>query len=417
MSIRSKTSFVLLMFKRRRVKELIAKIVEIIYGYPLYAFSFVCSREKDKWLVGSHVGFSGNPKYFFIDVNLKNKETKCLWIAATYEEEKHIKGMGFPAYYKWSIKGIYHCLTASTYIYGFHLIDINFWTSGKAKRVNLWHGVGIKNIEFKSTKGSAGKIYDENNILSRMFFPYLFKRPHLFLSTSPLMTEHFKTCFRITDKECIEGIYPRCSIFRWEMEELEFYIEKYESLESRVLINSLKKCSKSFLYMPTWRETRKDFIYSAGFDFERLNSVLKQKNELFLLKLHPESNLSVEKMKEYSNILVLDKNIDIYPILPFTEVLITDYSSIYYDYLLVENKHILLFPFDYSEYVTVGRDLAFDFDKYTPGKRAYNFDELLNYIEYNIPLDFEEKEWIVKQFWNYNYSENDLYIKIKSLNS
>lgn len=108
-------------------------------------------------------------------------------------------------------KRSFHSITAGTYIYGFHLIDVNFWTSGRVKRVNLWHGVGIKNIEFKSTKGSAGK-YMMRKLFSRVYLPYLFKRPHLFLSTSPLMTEHFKQCFRVTDKECIEGIYPRCDI-------------------------------------------------------------------------------------------------------------------------------------------------------------------------------------------------------------
>ena len=79
--------------------------------------------------------------------------------------------------------------------------------------------------------------------------------------------------------------------------------------------------------MPTWRETRENFIVSAGFDFVLLNEILKQRDDLFLLKLHPESNLSMEEMSRYSNILVLDKKIDIYPVLPFTDVLVTDYSS------------------------------------------------------------------------------------------
>lgn len=61
--------------------------------------------------------------------------------------------------------------------------------------------------------------------------------------------------------------------------------------------------------MPTWRETRENFIVSAGFDFVLLNEVLRQRDNLFLLKLHPESNLSMEEMSRYSNILVLDKRL------------------------------------------------------------------------------------------------------------
>ena len=203
MNLKARFSLISLMFKRRSIKEIVKKNIEIIWGYPLYVLSCITPRNKKKWLVGSHVGFSGNPKYFFIYVVAECKMKKCYWIAATRAEERKIRELGFPAYYRWSIKGVFHSITAGTYIYGFHLIDVNFWTSGGVKRINLWHGVGIKNIEFKSTKGSAGKIYDEKNFFSRVYLPYLFKRPHLFLSTSPLMTEHFKQCFRITDKECI----------------------------------------------------------------------------------------------------------------------------------------------------------------------------------------------------------------------
>lgn len=167
--------------------------------------------------------------------------------------------------------------------------------------------------------------------------------------------------------------------------------------------------------MPTWRETRENFIVSAGFDFVLLNEVLRQRDNLFLLKLHPESNLSMEEMSRYSNILVLDKKIDIYPVLPFTDVLVTDYSSIYYDYLLMPGKEVLLFPFDYAEYITAGRDLAFDFDKYTPGKRVHTFEELLTVIRDEVSLQFDEREWIVNQFWNYTYTISSLVMKIKTL--
>lgn len=54
------------------------------------------------------------------------------------------------------------------------------------------------------------------------------------------MTEHFKQCFRVTDKECIEGIYPRCDIFRWHSEKLKQFIYRYEPAESLALIEKLK---------------------------------------------------------------------------------------------------------------------------------------------------------------------------------
>lgn len=407
--LKQRIEFILLMFRRRNIKELLGKNIEIIYGYPLYLFSFLTPRNKNKWVIGSHIGFSGNSKFLFIELIEKHKKSNCYWIASNKKEKKYIKELGLPVVLRWSIKGLFHCLTAKVYIFCFHLIDINFWTSGNAKRVNIWHGVGIKNIEFKSTKGSAGKIYNERNVISRIYFPYLFKRPHLFLSTSPLMTKHFCECFRITDNECIEDQYPRCKIFNLNKDQIFEFINKYETVESLKLVEKISQHRKSYLYMPTWRETRQDFIKEAGFNFQTLNSVLKLRNELFLLKLHPECDLSISELKGLDHVIILDRRIDIYPILPFTDVLITDYSSIYYDYLLLKDKDILLFPFDYSDYISQGRDLAFDFDEYTPGKRVNSFNELLTFIENGTDLSFVEREWITNQFWNYGNCKTNLY--------
>lgn len=51
----------------------------------------------------------------------------------------------------------------------------------------------------------------------------------------------------------------------------------------------------------------------------------------------------------------------------------------FYDYLLLD-KGIVLFPFDYEKYICQCRDLAFDFDDYTPGVRAYSFDSLMEIL-------------------------------------
>lgn len=43
--------------------------------------------------------------------------------------------------------------------------------------------------------------------------------------------------------------------------------------------------------------------------------------------------------------------------------------------------------------------MAFDFDIYTPGNRAYTFEELLKFIENDNSSLFEKREWIIEQFW------------------
>ena len=56
--------------------------------------------------------------------------------------------MGFEAYLKYSLKGLYHSLTAHVYVFTYHSKDINFFTSGNVRKINLWHGVGIKAVSY-----------------------------------------------------------------------------------------------------------------------------------------------------------------------------------------------------------------------------------------------------------------------------
>lgn len=391
-------SFIFSMIKRRGIKETISKNVELLYGYPLYWISFLFYRNHNKWVVGSENGFVGNCKFFILDECIKNNGKKIYWITSSKDKLAEIKKVYPKTYYKWSMHGVYHTLTAKVYIYSHYPSDINFWTSGGAKVVNLWHGVGIKNVEFKTTVGNAGKIFNKKNLLARIYLPYLFRKPDLMLSTSPMMTKHFSECFRIEEECCVEDIYPRCEPFFWTEEKLETYIYDYESASVKQLYMQIKNYTKTYLYMPTWREDRSDFIELSGIDFAKLDRVLKEQHALFLLKLHPATRLNVD-LSQCSNILNVDKDMDIYSILPLTDFLITDYSSIYYDYILMKAKGILLFPFDYADYISKDRDLAFDFDTYTPGDRVYNFSDMLQFIACNTLPSGEYKDWIVEQFW------------------
>jgi CDP-glycerol glycerophosphotransferase (TagB/SpsB family) len=407
-------SLISLMLKRRKLSELVKINIEIILGYQIYFLSFLFPRNKNKWVIGSHIGFAGNSKYFFIYTITEENKKMCYWIASSRKEAQIVRNLGLPSYYKWSVVGLYHLLTAKIYIFSSHLTDINFFTSGNAKRINFWHGVGIKKIEFELSIGSGKKVYDEKNLISRIYLPQIFKKPHFFLVTSSLMKEHFKQCFKITDKECFECGYPRNDIFYWNKKKLKTFIKNYEIKYIQLLVDQLENYNQSYMYMPTWRENRRDFIDSSKFDFVALNSVLKEKNELFLLKLHPTTNLNIKE--KISNILIIDKNIDIYPILPFTNILITDYSSIYYDYLLLKDKNIILFPFDYNDYILNNRELAFDYNQYTHGNIAYTFHDLLSIIKNNDKnISNKERNNLMNLFWSYSHTNSSKLI-FKELN-
>ena len=57
-------------------------------------------------------------------------------------------GNGYESYYYHSVKGIWLALRAKVYFFDNYSKDINFWQSGGAVKINLWHGIGNKRINY-----------------------------------------------------------------------------------------------------------------------------------------------------------------------------------------------------------------------------------------------------------------------------
>ena len=375
----------------------------------LLLLSCLTPRNRRKWLVGNARGFNNNTKYFFIHCKEVLHMRQCYFICKNRKYREEIGRLGYQAYHPWSLKGLYHLLTAGVYVYDSHISALNYWTSGRALKVNLWHGVGIKNIEFKRHLYAKSRRSDWQERLRR---PVNYVRPDLFLSTSPLMTTHFAQCFRIPESRCVESEYPRCAIFKKSREELLAFIDRYEPEETRRLARQLTAAKRTYIYMPTFRDSKKDLLEAAGFNLDMLEQALAERDALFLFKLHPFTRVTFDDTR-YPHIRLLDNRMDIYPLLPLTDVLVTDYSSIYYDYLLLPDKETVLFPFDYEEYIAGERDLAFDFDTYTPGPRVHTFGQLVEAIREERHFTNEKKAWITGQFWQSDRPE-DLYRAIAS---
>ena len=385
----------------RSWKEIFSRALELVFGYLLYGISFLVPRKDNRWVFGTNVGFVDNAKYLFLAASDEQDVDAC-WISDSRSLARELRNRKIKAYYKYSPMGLHYCLTAKYYIFTYHSKDINFFTSGGAKKINLWHGVGIK-------KGSKFVNKSMPQWVSKIILPHLYEHFDLFLSTSELMNKHFQNMFELKDEVIYEGMYPRCAFLMQTKEAIEKQIAKTETELTNELVKKLQTYKKVYIYMPTWRISLNDtFIETAEIDFERLNNMMIQQQALFMIKLHPAVKTE-SKHTQYSNILFVGKTQDIYPILPFTDMLITDYSSIYYDYLLMNGKHILLYPFDIDNYRSLADELAFDYNQYTPGKRVYTFDQLLNSISdtEHLPV-VEERDWVLRQFWGDYRSKADV---------
>lgn len=364
-------------------------------------------RDGRRWVVGSRNGFGDNAKYFFLHVTEHMPDVRCCFICKNRHALRRMRQLGLRAFHPLSPQGIAWQLRARVFVYDMRMTCFFFWLSGDALRVNLWHGVGIKNIEFKLKRNATAA----QRRRRRLRHPAEFMRPDVMLSTSPMMTRHFAACFRIPESRCVEAEYPRCELFKHSPQQLDDHLRRYESPAVRALAEEVRRARRTWIYMPTYRTDAPDILNSAGFDFRRLEEALARRNELFLLKLHPFTPVD-ENLSAFPHIRLLDHRMDVYPLLPLTDVLVTDYSSIYYDYLLLPRAEALLFPFDYDGYVRSAQDLAFDYDECTPGERVMTFEALVAAIESGRPFPVKERKRIVEAFWN-SPQRKDLYAEIR----
>ena len=401
--------------KITKTRKYLLKASQII----LYAFSFLCPRNRNKWVFGSYSCFAENPKYLFLFLNNQKRSAniRTIWISKTKKEYEIVSSLGLETYMRWSLKGVFHCLTAKAFIFSSYVSDVNEWVSGRGFKINLWHGVGIKNIERKITRGKTAEIFKEKSLLKKINALPFHIRPDLLLSTSSMMNKHFSSCFDIPSERIIESIYPRCSIFEMEKEKLLSFVEKYEPIVTKTILSHISNFSYVYIYMPTWRDSQKSFLELLNLDLNKINQALADKNSVLIMKLHPVTQK--EKIFEnmsFSNIVIADPQIDIYPVLPFTDCLITDYSSIYYDYILLSGKRVIFYIPDYDDYIKNERDLAYDFNDFTIGEKIYDSDSLIKALSC-IEKEPMNQSRIVESFWGkHKDTMFDLYDKILDRN-
>ncbi|MBQ6264680.1 MAG: CDP-glycerol glycerophosphotransferase family protein [Clostridia bacterium] len=135
------------------------------------------------------------------------------------------------------------------------------------------------------------------------------------------------------------------------------------------------KGKKLVLYAPTFRDSsEQDKSILEHFDTEKFNSRYADEYSL-LIRLHPQ----VHSVNDISGAVNVTDYPDIIKLLHLTDVLITDYSSVFMDYVLLD-KPCIFYPYDYEEYIK-SRELFTDYFENVPGPVTGTFEGLLQALD------------------------------------
>lgn len=229
--------------------------------------------------------------------------------------------------------------------------------------INTWHGTPLKTLGKKMLQG----IQDMSNMQRNFLEADYLLHPNEY--TMDHMMEDYNLTNIYTGKVILEG-YPRNSIFLDREKEKE--MRKKFGFEGKEI----------YAYMPTWRGATSSNKSVVAYQKE-LNHMLRKldKNlgdhQTFYVNLHPlvKQNFTLDG---FEHIQVFPPNVDNYEFLNAVDVLVTDYSSVFFDFS-ISKKPIVLFMYDYQDYMHE-RGMYLDV-KSLPFHKAYDVDDMIAYIK------------------------------------
>lgn len=349
--------------------------------YKRKAYFFICDmlsiankcipKNNKKILFFSHSELADNSKALFdyLLTDPVNEEYEIVCSVSNpqkYERYKRKNVTFVPV-----LASLYHILT-SKYIF-FHGEIIAIKPSKKQISTNLWHGTPLK--RFNKT---ADKLRDYRYD----FFTYV-------LASSDNFRPIMRDCFGCELEKVVVLGHPRNDLLFQQtnaLQRLNIQKEVYQSI---------------FLWMPTFRISRDNYmvdiesqaqtetglpIMGHKDDLAMLNDKLREQNSFMIIKLHPAQSLEYITIEKFTNILFLtnddlqEADVQLYHVVTESGALITDYSSIYFDYLLLNRP--IGFTVDDLESYQNARGFLFENPlEYMPGKKISTKDHFWRFID------------------------------------
>jgi len=241
----------------------------------------------------------------------------------------------------------------------------------RTKYLQTWHGTPLKKLVFDVEEvympGTTTEKYKQNFYTESRNWDYL-------ISPNRYSSEIFKRSFRF-EKKTLEQGYPRNDVL--------YRGNQPANIEKIKKILGIPLDKKVILYAPTFRDNQ--FYKSGKYKFELPIDLTKlQKrfsdNCVLLLRMHylVAENFDLKPFKGFA--YDFSNRTDINDLYLVSDLLITDYSSVFFDYANLQ-RPIAFYTYDLEDYRETLRGFYFDLVKNAPGPLIKNNTELTNILD------------------------------------
>ncbi len=311
--------------------------------------------------------YSGNPRYIYEQLQTTDNY-QAIWILNDLTKE--IPGSPIKVK-RFSFKYYYYLATAKYWVINARMPNFLKKREGTTY-LQTWHGTPLKKLatDMKEVQmpGTTTEKYKLNFYKESQTWDYL-------ISPNSYSTEIFRRAF-VFDSEFLEFGYPRNDILYLQKEIRE---QKRKDILTKVGIPLEKKV---VLYAPTWRD---DEFYGKGkykfnikLDLEKMQKRLGDEY-VVALRMHYliAENLDTSEFNGFA--YDLSNYEDIAELYLASDILITDYSSVFFDYANLK-RPILFFTYDIEKYRDSLRGFYMNFEEEAPGPLLQTSDEVIDAI-------------------------------------
>lgn len=261
--------------------------------------------------------------------------------------------------------------------------------------INMWHGVPWKKI------GTDGRTRKLNYYYTKMYYKMFGAK--YFLSISDEMTNIVSRAYEIKKSRCIRSGYPRNSLFYTQ--EKEKFRKKVIDYISNTYNYSIPNSSHLVVYMPTFRDGKKEIFSFNNILNDENVKFLRYNNIVILQKVHyvTSKRLGEKTENNYGRVFNIGGEFLSQELLAAADILVTDYSSCFFDFLLL-NRPIIHFLYDYNFYISEDRGLYYDKTDIACGDIIEDENELLVAIKENLDnsnKNIELRQERIKKYMKY----------------
>lgn len=375
-----------------RHRNLLSQVFSSTVGCTaLLALTFLIPRRKELVVLWGRDGgrYLDNCKHLHAMASQCDRSGRS-WTYVAYDAAsvEAIVAAGAAAILRGSRQDFWLSLRAGTIF-----VDADDWAkswrrgaSNRAQVVQLWHGIPLKQVQiarYRSRPRSSPLREFAYGLFCRITGRFV--RTDWFVSTAPFVTENaFAQSFNY--RNVSHAGYPRTDVFFAPNNALTEINVDASSREAISRFRAANPEGRVGLYAPTFREAAVPGHAPIPTEWlDALSRCATEQSMLVLLKLHPTVSASVD-LGGQPGLHLIPSESDVYPLLPSTDFLITDYSSIYFDYLLLD-RPILFFAYDLGRYLAVEREMYFDYGKMTPGPVCADIESLVAAIRHTFADD------------------------------